>query len=157
MPYSIDTSGLTHGWRDRYPPDVFPAIWDNISDLIDNGELMASEEVLRELETGSDDLYDWARAHSRMFIPLSHDIQEAVTNILAAHPEWVPADRSRNMADPFVVALAIVRGCTVVSAETWSPSPYPERVRIPNVCASFGIQHIEFLDMMRRQGWVFTR
>jgi Domain of unknown function (DUF4411) len=62
------------------------------------------------------------------------------------------------MADPFVVAVARAKeGCTVVSGELWSNSPRPERVKIPNVCESFGIHHIQFLDMMRVQRWVFTR
>jgi hypothetical protein len=157
LPYSIDTSGLLDGWKRYYPPDIFPIIWDNVSDLIDAGGLIAPEEVREELRIGADDLYDWACVREQMFVPLTLEIQTAVANILAVHPQWVPADRSRNMADPFVVAVAMANDCTVVSGELWSNSPRPDRVKIPNVCNSFGIQHIQFLDMMREQGWVFAR
>lgn len=157
MPYCIDTSGLLDGWKRYYPPDIFPIIWDNVSDLIDAAGLIAPEEVREELRMGADDLYDWVCAREQMFVPLTMEIQMAVADILAVHPQWVPTDRSRNMADPFVVAVARAKGCTVVSGEQWGTSPRPDRVKIPNVCASFGIHHIQFLDMMREQGWVFTR
>ena len=157
MLYSIDTSGFLDGWKRRYPPDVFPVIWDNLTDLIENGSLIATDEVLNELKAGDDDIYTWASAREKMFLPLDADIQQAVIKVLTRHSSWVPPDRSRNMADPFVIAVAMVKGCTVVSAETLSTSPLPERVRIPNVCNTFGIRHIEFLDLMREQGWKFTR
>lgn len=157
MTYCIDTSGLLDGWKRYYPPDIFPIIWDNVSDLIDAAGLIAPEEVREELRMGADDLYDWVCAREQMFVPLTIEIQTAVADILAVHPQWVPTDRSRNMADPFVVAVARAKGCTVVSGELWGNSPRPDRVKIPNVCDSFGIQHIQFLDMMREQGWVFTR
>jgi len=155
--YSIDTSGLLDGWKRRYPPDVFPIIWDNLTDLIESGSLISTDEVLTELKAGDDDIYLWASEREKMFLPLDAEIQQAVTDVLARHSSWIPQDRSRNMADPFVIAVAIARCCTVVSAETLSTSPKPERVKIPNVCNTFGIRHIEFLDLMREQGWVFTR
>lgn len=64
------------------------------------------------------------------------------------------------MCDPFVIALARVRDCTVVSGELWYPGDltvYPERVKIPNVCHTFGIRHLAFLEMMREEKWIFTR
>lgn len=159
LKYSIDTSGLTYGWRDHYPQDVFPIVWEHMSDAIDSGDLVASEEVYEELRVGGDDLFDWVHDRRQMFVPLDGQIQQAVSNILAAHPQWIPADRSRNMCDPFVIAVAQVMNCTVVSAELWYPNAAarPDRIRIPNVCSSFGVRHITFLEMMREQGWVFTR
>jgi len=157
LKYSVDTSGLITGWRYDYPPDVFPVVWDSLDELIKAGVVVASEEVYAELKAGNDDLYAWVRARKKMFLPLDAAIQNAVTSILAVHPTWIPADRSRNMADPFVIAVAQVHGCAVVSAEKWSNSPKPENVRIPNVCHGFGIRHVTFLELMREQGWIFAR
>ena len=92
-----------------------------------------------------------------MFLPLDEDIQQAVTKVLVAHSSWVSPERSRNMADPFVVAVAMAKGCTVVTGEVFSTSPYPDRVKIPNVCNTFGVRYIKFLDLIREQGWVYTR
>jgi len=155
--YSIDTSGLVNPWRFDYPPDVFPVVWESLSELIEKEIVVATEEVYTEIKVGNDDLYDWVKARKKMFLPLDADIQREAGVVLAAHPLWVPADRSRNMADPFVVAVAKAYGCTVVSGEMWSNSPYPERVKIPNVCHGFGIRHITFLELMREEGWIFAR
>lgn len=158
MKYSIDTSGLVTGWRYISPPDVFPVVWDSLDDLINDGNLVACEDVLAELKTGGDELYDWVHARKdKMIVPLDAAIQQAAIDILAIYPDWVPPDRSRNMADPFVVAVAKAYKCTVVSGEVWTNSPKPENIRIPNVCSGFGIKHITFLELLREQKWIFAR
>lgn len=50
MKYSIDTSSILDGWRRYYPPDVFQQLWTRLDDLIAEGSLRATEEVLVELE-----------------------------------------------------------------------------------------------------------
>mgnify|MGYP002784171201 CR=1 FL=1 len=154
MIYSIDTSALVDGWRRYYPPDVFPGLWDRISELVEDGRIIATEEVLVELEKGDDDLHKWALAQKQMFVPLDEDVQNAATAILAAHP-LVSKNALGPIADPFVIALAQVRGCTVISGEVWTNSTV--KTKIPNVCAVLGVNHINFLEFIREQRWVFGR
>ena len=156
-PYSIDTSGLIDGRRRYYPPAVFPGLWENIEDLIANGELLSPEECLVDLARQDDEVHTWAETQARLFIPLDDDIQLATQDILAVYPDWIPEDRSRNVADAFVIALARVRGCAVVSGEKWSMSPYPDRIKIPNVCDGLGIRHLTFLEMIQDLRWTFPR
>ncbi len=59
------------------------------------------------------------------------------------------------MADPFVIAVAQVHRCTVVSGEILSNSQ--TKIKIPNVCSDLGIRHINFLQLIREQGWIFRR
>jgi len=157
LPYAIDTSGLVDGRRRYYPPTVFPGLWQNIEDLITAGSLFAPEEVLNDLARQDDEVHAWARTQAGLFVPLDDDIQQATTDILTIYAEWIPADRSRNVADAFVVALARVRNCPVVSGEKWTGSPYPDRVKIPNVCEGLGIRHMSFLEMLQDIGWAFPR
>jgi hypothetical protein len=156
VPYSIDTSGLLDGRRRYYPPSVFAGLWEDIEDLIQAGGL-APEEVLHDLEKQDDAVHAWVSTQPELFVPLDNDIQIATTEIMTVFNEWVPADQSRNVADPFVVALARVRGCPVVSGEHWSNSPYPAKVAIPNVCAHFGLRHMTFLEVVRDLQWVYPR
>ncbi len=160
MRYCIDTSGLTHGWRDYYPPDIFPALWKDIEGLIDSGGLISTEEVLKELEIGGDDLYQWALKRTHMFLPLDADIQIAVSSILA-HPEHSklihPHSYSQTDADPFVIATAQVKGCAVISNEKLMLSPSPTKTKIPNVCQDLGIKHLSFLEFVRAEGWIYKR
>ena len=58
MKYSVDTSALIGAWIRHYPPDVFPAVWEQIADGISNGKLRVVSEVYREIEQQSDELFE---------------------------------------------------------------------------------------------------
>ena len=159
MKYSIDTSALLTGWKETYPPDIFSVLWQDIDELIDSGDLIASEEVLKELEVGDDDVYHWACRRPRMFVPLDSDIQ-LVANRILAHPEHcklVKQNAIRTDADLFVIATAFVKGCAVVSSEILMISPSPYKTKIPNVCRDWGIRHLSFLEFIREQHWRYER
>lgn len=153
MTYSFDTSSIVHAWRRAYPPEVFPALWQRLDGLIGQGLLIASEEVLVELERLDDEPHAWARQRRAMFVPTDDAIQLAVQEILRNHRAFVDPARPRLGADPFVVALARVRGCTVVTQET--PTGNPARLKIPDVCRVLGIGCINVLQFIQQQGWVF--
>ena len=59
--YSIDTSAILDAWIRWYPPDLFPRLWENIELLIKEKRLIASEEVLVELEKKDDAVFKWAK------------------------------------------------------------------------------------------------
>ena len=69
-----------------YPPDIFPSLWDKIEGLIQEQILVATEEVLHELERQDDEIYRWARQQTEMFIPIDHEIQPIVSGVLLQHP-----------------------------------------------------------------------
>ena len=80
--------------------------------MIKVGELLSPDEVLAELSQKDDAVYQWAKTNSAMFVPLDEDIQRATQEILDQFP--APRGRheeeDRNRADPFVIALAKVKG-----------------------------------------------
>lgn len=153
MKYCIDTSSILTGWRHSYPPEVFPGLWDKLNELIQNGELISTEEVLHELEKKDDEVYKWALDRKIMFIEIDDDIQVAVREILQNHKRLLDTRKNRSGADPFVIALAKIRGCTVVTNEQLTNSP--DRPHIPDVCKSFNIPTVSLLDLIKEKGWVF--
>ncbi len=153
MTWSIDTSALIHAWRRAYPRDVFPALWERIEASVEDGSLIASREVLTELETVDDGVLQWARDRDGMFVPTDAAVQTAATAILAAHPGLIDEKREKPQADPFVVAVAQVRACTVVTQET--PTRNPARPHIPDVCTALGVNCSNLLAFFRAQGWAF--
>lgn len=155
MKYSIDTSAILDAWLRYYPPDVFPALWLKLDELIDNGTLQATEEVLSELERKDDDVYAWAAERDALFIPIDDDIQPIVSEILKDYPKLLDTRLNRSAGDPFVIALAKLEGCTVVTGE--HPTGTMDRPNIPDVCAALGIRCISVLDMIREEGWRFER
>ncbi|HUT61305.1 MAG TPA: DUF4411 family protein [Phycisphaerae bacterium] len=153
MRYSIDTSAILDGWRRHYPPEAFPALWDRIHDLIEAGDLIATEEVLYELEKQDDDVYAWALANRSIFYSIDPRTQVAVSQILRDHPRLVDTRKNRSGADPFVIALAKVQDCVVVTGEP--PTNNPDRPNIPDVCRAMGVRCISLLQLVLEQRWVF--
>ena len=153
MKYSVDTSAIIEGWVRDFPPDLAPHAWMKIEESIDGGVLVASEEVLIELEKKHDKVYEWACKRKHMFVPTDEKIQEAVRSILRDYNRLVDTRRNRSGADPFVIALAMVKRLSVVTAE--NPTGRPERPKIPDVCDALGIQWLNMIALFREQEWQF--
>ncbi|MEV4772623.1 DUF4411 family protein [Micromonospora humida] len=153
--YSIDTSSIIEAWHRRYPLDAFPGLWQGIDELVSLGRLQASEEVRQELKKKDDELYAWAKERPQLFREADLENQLAVRSILQSHPKLVNTQKGRSQADPFVIALARVRKCVVVTNEVALGSL--DRPRIPDVCHALGISCINFLGLIRQEKWIFHR
>jgi hypothetical protein len=150
--YSFDTSAWLQCWARSYPRDVFPALWERLEGLLDDGAIICSDEVLRELAKQEDDLTKWLRTKPESFIELGEEVQDAVNEVLGAHPYLAKELARRTHADPFVVAVAKVQGCTVVTQEDRGSDAKP---RIPLVCETFDIPCIDIITFIREEGWTF--
>jgi len=154
LKYSIDTSAILEAWRRRYPPDVFPAVWKRFEGVIDQGELGASEEVFLEIERRDDEVHAWAKARkAKLFVAIDEEQQGHVSAILDKHERLVDTRKNRSAADPFVIALAIAKGCAVVTAE--AATGKPERPNIPDVCSGMGVRSLNLVEFFRDEGWRF--
>jgi hypothetical protein len=151
MSYSLDTSGFLDAWIRHYPIDVFPTIWGRLDSAIMNGLLFASEEVVRELEKKDDDACAWIKARPGMIIPFSTTIEAEVINLMARFPRLVDSKKGRSGGDPFVIAVAMVGGHSVITGE--NPTGKLDVPRIPDVCKALGIPCIRMLDFFREQKW----
>jgi hypothetical protein len=90
-----------------------------------------------------------------MCAPIDEEQQQHVSSILSAHERLVDTRKNRSAADPFVIALAMAKGCVVVTAE--GASNKPERPNIPDVCSAMEIRRIGLVELFREQGWRFWR
>lgn len=153
MIYSFDTSSLLNGQRDLLPPGTFPTVWQNIEAMIAAGSIRAIDLVRDELTARADDVNDWARRQSRLFVPLTEDVQLAVRDVLVEHQRIIGIGSGRSGADPFVIALARTCGGTVVTEET--PSRNLTKPKIPDVCQAMGVRQLNLLGFIQEQGWVF--
>lgn len=153
MGYSVDTSILITCWNVTHNPENHPTFWTNIDILVANGSLLASEEVLVDLAKQDDEVYAWARERHEMFIPLYAEIQVAVKDILRDYHRLIDTRRNRSSSDPWVIALALVQGLTVVTAE--KPTRKLDKPKIPDVCDALGINCVTINELIREQGWRF--
>ena len=137
-----------------YPPDVLPPLWEKLEEMIDSVRLIATEEVFFELSKKDDELFSWAKKHSKMFIPIDENIQGVLTGIINNYPGLIDVKRNRSGADPWVIALAQIENCCVITGEHKS-SNSNTKPHIPDVCDRLGIKHLNMLGLMRQEGWVF--
>jgi hypothetical protein len=151
--YSFDTSSLLNGQRDLLPPKTFPTLWDNIEEMIRSGTIRCVDLVSEELSAREDDVHRWAKSQSDLFLPLTHDVQREVREVLAEHPKLVGISNGRSGADPFVIALARAYDGVVVTEETLSRSA--KKPKIPDVCEAMGVRHLNLLAFVQEQEWVF--
>ncbi len=153
MSYCIDTSSLMDAWCRWYPLQHFPTLWEHLDKLIQSGNLISSEEVLRELERKEDALCAWAKDRDGLFLPLTDEIQAIVTEIMSQFRTLVDPRTGKSFADPFVIATAHATDSVVVTGE--SPTGSHERPKIPDVCEYMNIPWIGTVGLIAEEGWTF--
>ncbi len=144
--YVFDTNIFIYMQR-RFPEDIHESLWRVIEEVLESGIVISSEEVLDEITKGDDSLIEWAKARKGSFIESDEDIQSIVRDILRKNDRFVLGSKKTNGADPFVIALAKVKLCKVVTEEPRSGTNNPPK--IPNICEQYDIEYIDFNDFLR--------
>lgn len=153
MTYTLDTNILI-GLVQRYPRDIFPAMWSNIEWSVLVGDSCICEAILREVNRGGDELHRWAKDLPGFVCPATDVELASVAEIAVAHPGWVQGQL--NEADPFVIAHAKAEVSTIVTEETRKgPNTLDRNQKIPNIADEHEIETINFFDYVRKHGWRF--
>lgn len=153
MRYCFDTSAFIESWVRHYPPGTFQRLWQQVDELIFQERLFTSEEVLDELSRRDDDVHAWVKARAvAVCLPLDEQVQAAVTDILSRFPGLVGVSATRNRADPWVIATAIVHDLVVVTYEGRGSRRKP---KIPDVCDNYGVDCISMVPLIQREGWTY--
>lgn len=155
--YSLDTSFFMDWQARSYPLDVFRSLAERIESLIDDDRGLAVALVREEIDSvGTPELRAWAKRHSRLFVPMSSEIQKAGAAIEARYPDLLDPKSLYQSADAYVIALAHLRDGIVVSQETSAAEKRkpPRNYYIPDVCRELGVHCVNLLGLMRRERWV---
>ena len=145
MKYSFDSSAFINPWRRHYPPKHFPSLWTTIDDLIEKGDVVASEEVYYEIKQKDDDLLQYLKSRRKLFLPVDTKQQEVVGSIVNTFSDWIDPGSLKHKADPYVIALARIHGLAVVAYEKIRG---PSNVSIPGVCSHFHVPYLDFIGFM---------
>lgn len=153
MTFTLDTNILI-GLIQRYPRDIFPAMWQNIEDSVLLGQSCICEPILREVHRGGDALHTWAKNLQGFVCPVTDAELITVAEIAVAHPGWVQGQL--NEADPFIIAHAKNEQSTIVTEENRKgPGTEDKNQKIPNVADEHDVETIKFFDYVRTNGWQF--
>ncbi|MGE3843791.1 MAG: DUF4411 family protein [Vicinamibacterales bacterium] len=144
-------------WQARYYPiDVFDTLRANIETLIASGQAQSVELVREELKAVAPPaVFAWVKAQSGLFVPLDAELQSAGAAIEASYPDLADPKGIYQSADAYVIALAKVRGWTVVTQETpAAEKKNPKQAHyIPDACRELGIPCISLVGLLRQQRW----
>jgi hypothetical protein len=134
------------------PPDIWVSLWKQIDAAIVAGTIRSPEEVLHEVAAGMDGLDGLLKKRAGLFVPLDDATMIAVGQVTDGCNGLIDPASDRNRADPFVVALAMVREGTVVTKER-ARKGSSGRPRIPDACAQFSVPCLHWFDFLRNIGW----
>lgn len=153
--YSFDTSALIDGIERYYPIANFPALWERMDGLISDLRLLVSEEAWNEAVFLDVALKAWCTEEGLnrevCVAPTDAAIAAVAGAIVTQFPNWITQGK-KNGADPFVIAVAEVKDCMVISGET---NGGPGKPKIPYVCQERGVKHGRITDVVIGEGWVF--
>jgi uncharacterized protein DUF4411 len=151
--YSIDTGALINPWHKFYQPDMFGSIWkEHIPRLLAAGTLVASRQVLIEIERQEDELCEWCRGYKDHFPEVDDSTAAQVTKLMDTYEKLTTG--GRNEADPFVIALAMSRNPVLtVVAEEGGGKPNSKKQNIPYICQEQKVRCITFNAFLRETGW----
>lgn len=151
----FDTGPFVSLFRNFYP-STFVTLWENFDALIENGEIVSTREVFREIEGQDDDLLDWAKANKEIFTTPTAEEGAFVGSIYSvahfqANIEQQKILKGGKNADPFVIAKAAVSGLHVVTLEKLKPNA----AKVPNICQHFDVPCLSLEAFMQKEGWKF--
>ena len=159
--YVIDTSSLIR--LKEYPQDIFP-IRSDLAKFVKDGRLVSPKAVLDELKPQDDEIYNWAKNQTKLFEGVKGKQAEWLKEIMNKYREWVNVNSGKNLADPYVVVLAISH--KTLSKNTLSQkevvvvteeSQDLKKLRLPKVCNDYSIRSMDLHDLFRNEGWTFVK
>jgi len=155
MKYVIDTCSLLEGVVNRpYEKEFFPIHWRNLDNEIDNGLIVSTSLVYKELEEKDDGIYRWAQSHQDMFKPPLVNVQKELTNLYTMFPIWANYNLNKKptWADPEVIAFSKANNLILVSQEKINLNSTKEKnYKIPTICCKFGVECITLLELIKRE------
>ncbi|WP_237107248.1 DUF4411 family protein [Nonomuraea sp. MG754425] len=151
----MDTSALIDGLERYYPEENFPGLWIKIEELVDSGRFFCSEEVWQEARVYAAPVHDWCDrvGFSPLVVPTDLMIVQETQVILGNHPLLTKSMKNKNRADPFVIALAKLKGAIVVTGE--GSDGTATRPKIPYICDLLNIRCVKLLDIIKMEHWRF--
>jgi len=154
MPYVIDTCSFIE-LKNNYRESIFPDVWRNVKELLEQKELVTSHFVYEEIKRNAGDrLFELIKQHDGIFVEPSEAIQKEAKEVLRQFPGLIRVQKRKSGADPFVIATAEVLGAPVVTEEKKSGDII--HPHIPDVCERIGLKCLRLIDVFELEGYRFV-
>ena len=166
MKYLIDSNCFIEPHRGVCPMDVAISFWNKMKELTHERDVYILDRVKSELTEWDNDLKDWIVANigKQQLVKFENDatVQKfrEVNIWTLSNNQYTQAAKDKFMdstrADIYLVSYAATapEEWTVVSQEKPAPQRSTE-IKLPDVCAQFGVKCILFMDMFREMRETF--
>lgn len=156
--FLLDTNIFITPYRIYYPFDLAPSFWEQLKNVLESPNVAILDKVLDEINKGSNDdkLTEWIN-NVNLNIIKQHEHQDIVkafqsiinyidqSNYTAeAKNEWM----EQGIADPWLIATAIVHHYTIITLETKSNEL--RKIKIPTIAEHFNIECKDLFYFMRQ-------
>ena len=153
--YCLDTNVLIEPWNKYYSMELCPDYWELIDNLAKERIIFCTKEVRYEIEKTDDDLKTWLQARPHLICEVTTEVQNNVRDILLKFPRLIQHTKDRSMADPWIIAHAMVQNAVVVTKEIKKPQN-SKKVAIPDVCDAFQVPWMNDFEFLGRIGVRFS-
>ncbi len=156
----FDASSIIHAW-DNYPPELFPPLWDWLSQEVMDGNLAIPGVALDEVGKKTPECAAWLKDNDITVFPLTSDVLAEslrIKHLLGIEEDQYNA-KGVGENDIFIIATASVNGLMLISDEgrQFVKPANRAKYKIPAVCEleDVGVTCINFLQLIRNSGAVF--
>ena len=137
-------------------PLAFQGFWRDLEAEIKAGRVYSVTEVRREIASLQGPIRDLMSRYPDLFVTPTNDELQTVGAIMSdsrfegfiKKKNWLNGNA---VADPFLIAVAKHRKCTVVTNENTNPNGS----RIPEACKAFKTKCVNFEGFMSEIGWKY--
>ncbi len=157
--YCLDANVLIKAWESYYAPKFCPSYWTVLDELGAQGQVFVPFWVAEEVHRTDDDLSRWLKKSRIKVRSVTEEVGLKLKEIYAKDPRHqllVDNTKQRSLADPWLIAHAMVESACVVSKEEKPTAANNKRVKIPHVCDAMGIRCIDDFQMIEELGITFA-
>jgi hypothetical protein len=160
MLYLIDANVVITAHNLYYPIDVVPEFWSWLVYQAEKSVIKMPVEVFEEVRDGSTDeekdlLYGWiSDEHNKSALQLDEEVNpDIVAEVVSSGyaPDLTDQELEQIGRDPFLIAYALAakdERC-VVTTETSASTKQRQNRKIPDVCATFGVECCDPFSMFK--------
>lgn len=158
--YVIDSCAIISGIKAIYTPAVFPTVWDEIKDLVEQGTILLIPEVVKEIEVKEGDVAAaWVDSAKGLVHPIPQKGQEVEAVLADFRQKHTPQPqrgrrKPRKHTDLRVIAWAKALKIAVVTEEKERQGGGGHK--IPSICKEEGVKCIRLGEMMRQENLQFS-
>lgn len=150
--YCLDANVFITAWDVLYPKDVFPSLWDRLSEIKDSIVLLDPVyDEIKPLDDGT--LKEWL--HRNYFsTDQPGDGEEHLALHLEAMYETDPNAKGAGQVDIALIAYAKINSKTVVTMEAVQKIAPKKKsyYKIPLICKEQSVSCIDFVAFLRKIG-----